>query len=362
MPVDLMALAEGVGDEPRKTRALHDLRTGSTINKSLLSMFEQPNAEEDSPRSPRLSSGKVWTPPKPKPEEVAEPEPKPRLSTGKVWTPPKPKPEEVAESEPKLRLSTGKVWTPPAKPTQLPQEPMPSYSTGKVWTRRTEGMDAHVDRVPERIKSKSAIQDSPSSVATLPDFSALRDEPQEDLPSSPITSNPFLQQDATKRKSLTLPKPVLDITDGTAAANAVDRRPSIEKMRFAPAKKLPPSPRSEGQAAKQPAETAERSAITTVAEERTTEAETDTSTAVAAQPSDAPPADSDTSLAQSSTPPQHSTAWLLSVNGMAAEAAQIDVSDGATAASDAASTGDQAPKSPRRMSFKNLFSRKSSSK
>ena len=69
---DLMSLAEGV-DGVKKTRALQDLRSGSTIDKSLLSKFEQPAAEK--PVEKRLSTGKVWTPPKSPPKAGAAPAP-----------------------------------------------------------------------------------------------------------------------------------------------------------------------------------------------------------------------------------------------------------------------------------------------
>ena len=58
---DLMSLAEGV-DGVKKTRALQDLRSGSTIDKSLLSKFEQLSAEKPAPER-RPSTGKIWTPP-----------------------------------------------------------------------------------------------------------------------------------------------------------------------------------------------------------------------------------------------------------------------------------------------------------
>ena len=53
--VNLMDLAEGVADVP-KTRALNDLRTGSSINKDLLSKFEQAHVPAE---QPRVSMGKV---------------------------------------------------------------------------------------------------------------------------------------------------------------------------------------------------------------------------------------------------------------------------------------------------------------
>ena len=56
---DLMSLAEG---DEKKTRALQDLRSGSTIDKSLLSKFEQLSAEKPAPER-RPSTGKIWTPP-----------------------------------------------------------------------------------------------------------------------------------------------------------------------------------------------------------------------------------------------------------------------------------------------------------
>ena len=63
--IDLMALAEGGG--PTLSKSLSDLR-GKSINKDLLSKFQQPQDSYDSipkPTSPK-SPGKKWTPP-PKP-------------------------------------------------------------------------------------------------------------------------------------------------------------------------------------------------------------------------------------------------------------------------------------------------------
>jgi hypothetical protein len=56
--VDLMAVAEGVAGQPKTSRS----NSEKTLNKNLLSMFEQAHVSEQ--EQPPRQSGKVWTPPK----------------------------------------------------------------------------------------------------------------------------------------------------------------------------------------------------------------------------------------------------------------------------------------------------------
>lgn len=276
MPVDLMLLAEGVADQPRKTRALEDLRTGSSLNKGLLSQFERPAAEPERP-SPR----------------------------------------------------PGKVWSPPPKPTAA--------------------------------EKPAAVETSPTSVATMPDFSALRDDCEEvERPKAPISSNPFLQNDAVKRSSLQeLPAPVLKINvptavDETSPTPTIDtaKLPIRDKLRFASAKKLPtdvqlrrdaevhlPGPDEDSvDASTQDAEKAValRDALADINRRASLTAQPDARRAAlamarreserqAAAPPVVMPESPRPSVPSAAAPTQHSTAWLLALASMPADSALRDV-------------------------------------
>lgn len=307
MPVDLMSLAEGHGEV--KNRSLSDLR-GSTLSKSLLSKFEAVSPEPQSP--------------------------------------------------PKRVSMTGKVWTPP----QASDKQTPSQEPHK----------------------------SPNSVTALPDFSALREEPPEQPLSPRLSDNPFLQKDKVKRASLTPPwektsapimapatlpvaflepiaprqpdlaemlgnttahagsleEPAADPAAGPVASDKSSDK-GLEKPRFSPAKQLP--------------------VTTRVDDDEPTSHRTPSPEAVRPPSPKAKPRSSDgffgapqspRSLPGQHLPGQHSTEWLLNVNGMPANSALVDVTDSSASAPHeaseaAAKAGTRKSRGRGRFSFLNVL-------
>ena len=217
---NLMAVAEGASGKPN--RGLSDL-CGNSINKSLLSAFEQPHEDPDSPKSkpisPKRTSG--WKPPIVT-EQAPEP---PARSTSAKSTDKAPVVVDVKSSD--------AVDDPPPR-TSIADNPF----------KRTDLLKVAVDEPrspPKDVPSPNRLSSSLSAKFEREQAEGNAREQSKATPVSPserasrnsLGDSPFLRSDSAKKSALTPPweKTATPVTGGTPTKKSP--RSSKEELRQA---------------------------------------------------------------------------------------------------------------------------------